>query len=107
MIFSNRFPKKCSDCESQKSAFGFDPKNPPRVWILRIHDPFLILPPPLKKKPVLGLSPKKSILKKFPPWRAESSSCGFVCRIHRMRVDGRHIFLVLALVGAAGVSDLD
>ena len=42
--FSNPFPKKRSDCESQKSGFGFDPKNPPRVWILWIHDPFLDLP---------------------------------------------------------------
>ena len=37
-------PKKRSGCESQKSRFGFDPKNPPGVWILRIHDPFLDLP---------------------------------------------------------------
>ena len=29
--FSNPFPKKRSDCESQKSGFGFDPKNPP--WV--------------------------------------------------------------------------
>ena len=45
---SNPFPptqKKRSDCESQKSGFGFDPKNPPWVWILWIHDPFLDLPP--------------------------------------------------------------
>ena len=40
--FFKSFPKKKrSDCESQKSGFGFDPKNPPRVWILWIHDPFL------------------------------------------------------------------
>ena len=32
--------KKRSGCESQKSRFGFEPKNPPRVWILWIHDPF-------------------------------------------------------------------
>ena len=42
--FSNPFPKEDSDCESQKSGFGFDLKNPPRVWILWIHDPFLDLP---------------------------------------------------------------
>ena len=29
-------PKKRSDRESQKYGFGFDPKNPPWVWILRI-----------------------------------------------------------------------
>ena len=28
ILFSNPFPKKRSDCESQKSGFGFDPKNP-------------------------------------------------------------------------------
>ena len=44
ILFSNPFPKKRSDCESQKSGFGFDPKNPPWVWILWIHDPFLDLP---------------------------------------------------------------
>ena len=27
--FSNPFPKKRSDCESQKSGFGFDLKTPP------------------------------------------------------------------------------
>ena len=43
IFFSNPFPKKRSDCESQKSEFGFDPKNPPREsWI---HDSFLDLPP--------------------------------------------------------------
>ena len=31
ILFSNPFPKKRSDCESQKSGFGFDSKNPPRV----------------------------------------------------------------------------
>ena len=45
ILFSNPFPKKRSDCESQKSGFGFDPKNPLRVWILWIHDPLLDLPP--------------------------------------------------------------
>ena len=41
-IFFRSFPKKKrSDCESQKSGFGFDLKNPSRVWILWIHDPFL------------------------------------------------------------------
>ena len=43
-------PKKRSYCESQKSGFGFYPKNPPRVWILWVDDPFLDLPPPHKKK---------------------------------------------------------
>ena len=27
--FFKTFPKKSLDCESQKSGFGFDPKNPP------------------------------------------------------------------------------
>ena len=36
--------KRSADCESQKSGFGFDPKNPPRMWILWIHDSFLNLP---------------------------------------------------------------
>ena len=44
--------KKRSDCESQKSGFGFDPENSSRVWILWIHDPFLELPPK-KAKSVL------------------------------------------------------
>ena len=44
ILFSNPVPKKRSDCESQKSGFVFDPKNPPWVWILWIHDPFLDLP---------------------------------------------------------------
>ena len=26
-------------------------------------------------------------IQKFPFWRADSKSCGFVCRIHRIRVD--------------------
>ena len=43
ILFSNPFPKKRSDCEFQKSGFEFDPKNPPGVWILWIHDPFLDL----------------------------------------------------------------
>ena len=38
------FPEKRSDCDSQKSWFGFDPKNPTEEWILWIHDPFLDLP---------------------------------------------------------------
>ena len=42
--FFKTFPKKSSDCESQKSGFGFDPKNPPWVWILWIHDPDLDFP---------------------------------------------------------------
>ena len=29
ILFSNPFPQKRSDCESQKSRFRFDPKNPP------------------------------------------------------------------------------
>ena len=43
ILFSNPFPIEHSDCESQKSGFGFDLKNPPRVWILGVHDPFLDL----------------------------------------------------------------
>ena len=52
-LFGNHFvkstffkpsPTKRSDCESQKSGFGFDSKNPPRVWILWIHDLFLVFP---------------------------------------------------------------
>ena len=35
---------KTLSCDSQKSRFGVDPKNPPRVWTLWIHDPFLDLP---------------------------------------------------------------
>ena len=27
ILFSNPFPEKRSDCESQKSRFGFDPKS--------------------------------------------------------------------------------
>ena len=27
----------------------------------------------------------------FPLWRADLKICGFVCRIHRIRVDGSHI----------------
>ena len=42
--FFKTFPKKSSDWESQKSGFGFDPKNPPWVWILWIHDPDLDFP---------------------------------------------------------------
>ena len=44
ILFSNPFPQKRSDCESQQSGFVSDPKNPPWVWILWIHDPFLDLP---------------------------------------------------------------
>ena len=43
ILFSNPFPEKRSDCESQKSGFEFDANNPPGVWILWIHDPFLDL----------------------------------------------------------------
>ena len=32
-------PKKWSNGESRTSRFGFDPKKPPRVWILWIQDP--------------------------------------------------------------------
>ena len=38
------FPEKRSDCDTQKSSFGFDPKNPTEEWILWIHDPFLDFP---------------------------------------------------------------
>ena len=44
ILFLKIFPQKSSDCESQKSGFGFDPKNPPWVWILWIHDPDLDFP---------------------------------------------------------------
>ena len=43
LLFSDPFPKKRSDHESQKSVFRFDLKNPLEVWILWIHDPFWIL----------------------------------------------------------------
>ena len=43
--FFKSLPKKRSDCESQKTGFGSDLKNPPRVRILWIHDPFLVSPP--------------------------------------------------------------
>ena len=68
ILFSNPFPKKRSDCESQKSGFGFDPKNPPWVWILWIHDPFLDLPPPKNAKSVFGFgNPDLDFLKKMHP----------------------------------------
>ena len=65
--FSNPFPKKRSDCESQKSGFGFYPKNPPWVWILWIHDPFLDMPkntqnPFLDSEIRIWIFPKKSTL---------------------------------------------
>ena len=41
VLFSDPFPKKSSDHESQKSGFRFDLKNPLEVWILWIHDPSL------------------------------------------------------------------
>ena len=44
ILFQILSQKNRSDCESQKSGFGFDPKNPPWVWILWIDDPFLNLP---------------------------------------------------------------
>ena len=42
--FFKSLPKKRSDCESQKTGFGFDSKNPLRERILWIHDPFLVFP---------------------------------------------------------------
>ena len=47
----------------KKSGFGFDPKNPPWVWILWIHDPFLDLPqktwnPFLDSEIRIGIFPK-------------------------------------------------
>ena len=65
--FSNPFPKKRSYCESQKSGFGFDPKNPPWVWILWIHDPFLDMPqntqnPFLDSEIRIWIFPKKRTL---------------------------------------------
>ena len=41
ILFQILSQKNRSDCESEKSGFGFDPTNPPGVWILWIHDPFL------------------------------------------------------------------
>ena len=41
VIFSDLFPKKRSDHESQKSGFRFDLKNPLGVWILWIRVPLL------------------------------------------------------------------
>ena len=67
ILFSNPFPrKKRSDYESQKSLFGFDPKNPKRMWILWIHDPLLDLSPQKRKirfwirKSGFGFSHKKA-----------------------------------------------
>ena len=65
--FSNPFPKKRSDCESQKTGFGFDPKNPPWVWILWTHDPLLDMPkntqnPDLDSEIRIWIFPKKSTL---------------------------------------------
>ena len=37
ILFSNPFPYKRSDGDSQQSGFGFDLNNPPRVWVLKIH----------------------------------------------------------------------
>ena len=44
ILFSNPFPKN-AQIVNLKLRIGFDPKNPPRVLILWIHDPFLDLPP--------------------------------------------------------------
>jgi len=41
VIFSDRFPKKRLDHESQKCGFRFDLRNPLGVLILWIRDPFL------------------------------------------------------------------
>ena len=41
ILFVNPFPRKHLDLESEKSGFSFDPKYPPRVLILCIHDWFL------------------------------------------------------------------
>ena len=41
VIFSDLFPKKRSDHESQKSGFRFDLKNPLGVWIHWIRVPLL------------------------------------------------------------------
>ena len=62
----NRWSKiLVSNCESQKAGFGFDPKNPPRLWILWIHGPFLDLPKKGKirfwiRKSGFGFSQKKA-----------------------------------------------
>ena len=42
--FFQTLSQKTLSCESQKSGFGFDLKNPPWVWILWIHDPDLDFP---------------------------------------------------------------
>ena len=62
-VFQILSPKKRSDCQSQKSGFVFDPKNPPWVWILWIHDPLLDLPqktwnPFLDSEIRIGIFPK-------------------------------------------------
>ena len=44
ILFSNPFPKNAQIVNLKNSVFVFDPKNPPWVWILWIHDPFLDLP---------------------------------------------------------------
>ena len=44
ILFSNPLPKNVQ-IVNLKLRIGFDPKNPPRVLILWIHDPFLDLPP--------------------------------------------------------------
>lgn len=58
---------KSSIDESQKCGFGFDPRNPPIVWISRILDPFLDLlknkqNPLWIRKSRFGFSPKNSPL---------------------------------------------
>ena len=65
-------PPKRLNYESRKSGFRFDLKNPPRVWILWIHDPLLDLPEKRKirfwmsfRKSGFGLSQKNAPLLSF------------------------------------------
>ena len=42
--------------------------------------------------------PDSQRIQKFPLWRADSKSCGFVCRIHWLRVDGSRIQKKISLL---------
>ena len=67
ILFQILSQKNRPDCESQKSGFGFDPKNPPWVWILWIDNPFLNLP---KKTQVSVLGFVEIRICIFPPKNA-------------------------------------
>ena len=65
--FSNPFSKKHSDHECHESGFRFNPLNPGRVGIHRIHNPFLDFHkqtknPFLDSESGFGFSPKKCTL---------------------------------------------